>query len=683
MWIREGRFISTLNLTNIETSQLLGLAKQYLLRGETAAAQSICEVLLSSNTALYEAWHVSGLAMASRGELAGAIPRLRRAARSSDASTLFIRDLAVALLAAKLWKPSVRAFERCLAQEPDHAGNLALYSRALFELDRKSEAQDACLQALGCEPKDTKILLNIARTLGRLRVDADALRCVNLALQVDPVSADAHRMSIHIHRAGRRYDDVLRSATRAVRLRPADKELRVQYGIALFDTGRTDAALKQLTRATDAEHHRPETGSTVINVLLHQEGHTGNRLLAESRTWETRHCAGIRVRRTYDNDPDPNRVLRVGYLTGEFATVPSYYFLYPLLAAHNRSSVEVSCFHSRPESDDFTANLRRASDEWHDVSSQSDSDVAREIRRSRIDILVDCSGHYPYNRLLAFAKKPAPVQVAYPNYPGTTGLSAFDAILTDKWTTPEGTEQEYAEPVWRLPSGYLTYTPPECAPPANTSAREDMRFGVFQRPGKLTAAFWDAAADVLLRTPRSRLLVHYLSADLHDRHSRSSRNVIAQLVRRGVAAERIDLCGALPMNERLELLSQVDIALDTFPYNGQTTTCECLWMGVPVITMYGHSHVGRVGGGLLRRIGLGSFVAESPRDYVDIAAGLSQDRIRREELRSSLRAHLLTSTLMRPGVVTADVEAAYRALWRRWCSKRQGQSKTRQVLTGA
>ena len=235
MWIREGRFISTLSLTDIETRQLLGLAKQCLLRGETAAAQSICETLLSSNTALYEAWHVSGLAMASRGELAGAIRRLRRAARSADASAWFIRDLAVALLAAKRWGPSVRAFERCLAQEPDHAGNLALYARALFELDRRSEAWDACLQALRCSPKDSKILLNIARTLRRLRVDADALRCVDLARQADPAFADAHRMLIHIHRACRRYDDVLRGAARAVRLLPADEELRVQYGIALFD----------------------------------------------------------------------------------------------------------------------------------------------------------------------------------------------------------------------------------------------------------------------------------------------------------------------------------------------------------------------------------------------------------------------------------------------------------------
>ena len=156
-----------------------------------------------------------------------------------------------------------------------------------------------------------------------------------------------------------------------------------------------------------------------------------------------------------------------------------------------------------------------------------------------------------------------------------------------------------------------------------------------------------------------------------------------QLARRGVAGERVDLCGALPMKERLELLSQVDIALDTFPYNGQTTTCECLWMGVPVITMYGNSHVGRVGGGLLRRIRLAAFVAESGCDYVDIAARLAQDRIRRDELRSSLRAHLLSSTLMKPGVVTADVEAAYRALWHRWCWKQQAQSKTRQVFTGA
>lgn len=659
------------------------MAKEKLRRGEAAAAQSICEALIASAPAPLDAWHVSGLAMASQGKLAGAIRRLRRATLSADASPLYVRDFGIALLAARRWKAAAGAFERTLTTEPDDSRALALYARALLELGRTSEARDTCLKALRHEPKDAKVLLNIARTLRRLSADADAIACLERVLRHDPDSADAYWTLLQMYRERRRYDDALHCARLAARKLPANTDLTLQYGIALFDAGRTLDALKKLIRIQDQGPHRQDVHSTSINVLLHEDHHTGDALLAETCLWENRHCVGIRPRRTFDNDPDPNRILRIGYLTGEFATVPSYQFLYPLISAHDRNSFEVYCFHSRPESDDFTANLRRVSHHWRDVSRQSDRELARGIQRSGIDILVDCSGHYPYNRLLTFARKPAPVQVTYPNYPGTTGLSTFDAILTDKWTTPAGTEQEYAEPVRRLPSGYLCYTPSECAPPVAPPVRDGIQFGVFQRPGKLTQAFWDVAAEAMKRLPGSRLLVQYASADLHDRRSPSSRNVLAQMGRRGIAEERITLCGDLPKRQWLELLSGINVALDTFPYNGQTTTCECLWMGVPVITLYGRSHVGRVGGGMLRRIGLDSFVAENLREYLDIAVEVSGDHHRLDELRASMRSRLTSSTLMKPGVVTAEVESAYRALWLRWCQKYKAKSvEQRHALTG-
>jgi predicted O-linked N-acetylglucosamine transferase (SPINDLY family) len=246
----------------------------------------------------------------------------------------------------------------------------------------------------------------------------------------------------------------------------------------------------------------------------------------------------------------------------------------------------------------------------------------------------------------------------------------MDYFLTDSWTDPAGlTEEHYTEELYRLTSGYLAYLPPEDAPavgPLPAAKNGYVTFGLFQRPAKTNERVWDAVAQALLHVPRSRLLIHYVTRDFDNPNSRVRRSITEALARRGVDEQRLDFKGALGMSEHLACVAQADIALDTFPYNGQTTTCESLWMGVPVITLTGNSHVSRVTHAILHRVGLGDWAATSIEEYSEIAARVDLDAL--AELRAGMRERLAASSLLDGRRVTREIEQAYRSMWRTWCS---------------
>jgi len=245
----------------------------------------------------------------------------------------------------------------------------------------------------------------------------------------------------------------------------------------------------------------------------------------------------------------------------------------------------------------------------------------------------------------------------------------MDYLLTDEWTDPVGlTEQHYTEQLYRLPSGYIVYEPPEMAPaltPLPALQNGYITFGLFQRPAKTNDGVWDAIGSVLRQSPRSRLLIHYVTRDFDNRDSRVRRWMTEALVSRGVDEKRIAFQGSLGLYEHLAAIAQADIALDTFPYNGQTTTCECLWMGLPTVTLAGEAHVSRVGHGILHRIGFGDWVARSIEEYAEIAASVPPHALAR--LRMGMRERLLSSSLLDGPSVTREMEQAYRWMWRSWC----------------
>jgi protein O-GlcNAc transferase len=346
----------------------------------------------------------------------------------------------------------------------------------------------------------------------------------------------------------------------------------------------------------------------------------------------------------------------------------------PLLRGHDRQKVEVFCYAEVTRPDSFTARLQGLADHWRVTVGLSDQRLAERIRTDGIDILVDLAGHTAGNRLPVFARKPAPVRVTWLGYPNTTGLKAIDYRLVDAVTDPDGEADAWAsETLVRLEDGFVCYrglrdgpelTPPPCLKTGTVT------FGSFNNPAKVSTATFDAWAKLLSRLPQARLLLKGMwFAD-----ASTCALFLARLGERGVAADRVELVTWLPAAEHLALYHRVDIALDPFPYNGTTTTCEALWMGVPVITLRGHRHAGRVGASLLTRIGLTDLIAHSIEEYVEIAVALAGNSGRLDDLRRALRPRMAASTICDERAFACKMEAAFRSMWQHWCAASPGMS---------
>lgn len=373
----------------------------------------------------------------------------------------------------------------------------------------------------------------------------------------------------------------------------------------------------------------------------------------------------------HKNDCSSARRLRIGYVSYDFRRHSVNFFIEPVLASHNHDQFEVFCYSDVLIPDNATERLQRYSDQWQDIKGMPDEKVAEIIRKDGIDILVDLAGHTANNRLLLFARKPAPVQVSWIGYPNTTGLSTIDYRIVDGYTDPPGlTEPFCSEELIRMPDSFLCYLPDKDSPvvsglPALESGYITFgSFNYFPKVSQETAAVW---IEILKALPDSRLIMK--TRNFAD--SGTYRYAMEMFVRQGIAAERIELLSMkTSFEEHLDMYNRIDIALDTFPYNGTTTTCEALWMGVPVITFSGNVHASRVGKSLLTNIGHPELVAGTFKEYVSIAVNLAADLKRLQSLREGLRDSMVHSPLTDAKRFIVNLENCYRSMWERWCSHR-------------
>jgi predicted O-linked N-acetylglucosamine transferase (SPINDLY family) len=359
------------------------------------------------------------------------------------------------------------------------------------------------------------------------------------------------------------------------------------------------------------------------------------------------------------------RPLRIGYVSPDFKQHSVAHFIEPVLAAHDKSKFEVFCYSNNLMTDEVTQRIQSACAHWRVIADQSDEVVAKQIRDDGIDILVDLAGHTPQNRLLVFARKPAPVQATWIGYPNTTGLTTMDYRITDAFADPVGdSDRFHTEKLIRLPECFSCFEAPRespqvCALPALATGH--ITFGSFNNPLKFTPAVIEQWLHILKRVPNSRLVLKYQGLD----SAFMSALLRAQFGAHGIAPQRLDILGKdVSQFDHMNRYNQIDIGLDPFPYNGTTTTCDALWMGVPVITLAGRSHVGRVGVSQLTNIGLPELIGHNEDDYVDIAVALANDLPRLAALRSGLRERLKASPLMDAPRLTRNLEAVYREMWK-------------------
>jgi predicted O-linked N-acetylglucosamine transferase (SPINDLY family) len=390
-------------------------------------------------------------------------------------------------------------------------------------------------------------------------------------------------------------------------------------------------------------------------------------IFGEARRWHRVHATALAVQPpAHENDCDPNRRLRLGYVSADFRCHPVGWFLAPVFTHHYRTRFEVFCYSGVTRPDDFTEVFRSHADCWRETLGDSDGGFAARIRSDAINILIDLSGHTRGHRLLSFARKPAPVQVTAGGHYDTTGLEAIDYLIADRFHAPEGTEQYFSETLIRMPHDYICYEPPPYAPKVSgppSLQRGYVTFGCYNNLAKLNDEVIALWVKILALVPTARLRLQ--TRELND--VPTGERILELFAGRGIARERMRLAGGVPHRELLAAYGEIDIALDPFPYSGGLTTLEALWMGVPVITLAGENFCGRHSTSHLSNVGLPELVASTPEDYVRLALTLARDPDRLSVLRVRLRTQMAASPLCDAAAYTRDLEAAYRQMWRNYC----------------
>jgi predicted O-linked N-acetylglucosamine transferase (SPINDLY family) len=504
------------------------------------------------------------------------------------------------------------------------------------------------------------------------------------------------------HHAGR-IGEAARIYRRVLRQSPHHPDALRLLGIACSQTGRHGQAVGLLRQAIDATGgsavlwydlgvamlargkptqavlcHRqslkfessPVTHSALLSAMQYCCEATPEEIFHEHRAYAARHAAGLASgTATHTNPPDPQRRLRVGLVSPDLREHSVAYFLDAIVRHRDRESVEIVCYDCAPSADPVSARLQALSDGWRDISQLTDADAATAIRNDRIDVLIDLAGHTENNRLMVFARKPAPVQTTYLGYPDTTGLATIDYRLTDAVADPPGlTDRFHSESLLRLPRSFLCYTPPRMSPPVApppslTAGR--ITFGSFNNPAKIGPDTVELWSRVLHAVDGSRLLIKGRGSSEEE-----TRRRLRDCFATHGCGDRVTFLARTPTTaEHLAAYGQVDIALDTIGYNGTTTTCEALWMGVPVVSLVGIRHAQRVGASILRSAGFAELAAETPETFVSVAKGLAKIS-RLATLRSNLRPRVRESALTDATGFMRGFEGAIRQAWRTWCSRR-------------
>jgi predicted O-linked N-acetylglucosamine transferase (SPINDLY family) len=416
-------------------------------------------------------------------------------------------------------------------------------------------------------------------------------------------------------------------------------------GIAFKEQGKLEEAIACYRRALELKPDYAEAHSNLLFTLQYRTDVTPTALAAAHAEYDRRHAAPLRgALAQHEKVYDRHDRLRLGFLSPDLGRHPVGYFLVRVLENLRSDQHETIAYSDRIVKDEMTYRLQSAVTRWRDVAGLSDQRLAEQIRADRIDILFDLAGHTAHNRLLVFARKPAPIQVTWAGYVGTTGLKAMDYLLADRFEVPPGAEQHYSERVLRMPDGYVCFDPPLDAPPVAplpALERGQVTLGCFNNPAKVTPRVIEVWATILRRLPGARLVLKYKGWS----DAGVARRFTEMFAAHAVDPGRLELLGASPHARLLAEYGRIDLALDPFPYNGGLTTCEALWMGVPVVTCPGATFASRHSLSHLSNVGLTETIARNLDEYVELAVALASDLPRLAALRAGLRPRMAASPL--------------------------------------
>ncbi|WP_322045924.1 tetratricopeptide repeat protein [Paraburkholderia sp. J67] len=566
------------------------------------------------------------------------------------------------------WARALIVLRRTVEIAPAHVNAWNNLGQVLLKMHRETEALAVLEHARTLAPDAVEVLTNLGTVLqGAGRTD-EAQAALERALTLEPgrVSAWNNLGNLHLNLGD--VDAAHAAFARAIALKPDFADAHLNLGNTFSKMGSIDEAIASYRRALTCDPAHIGAHSNLLFSLMFaiDDGHA---VRVEAERFAARHEAALlaaSAQTNYANPPEPARRLRIGYVSPDFRHHCQSLFMMPLLRHHDHAAFEIVCYALGHRRDDMTERLKRHADVWRDVAELDDARLAQQIRDDGIDILVDLTMHMDGARRLLFAMRPAPVQVAWLAYPGTTGSPSIGWRLTDPCIDPPGVpnvDDQYVERSLRLPDAFWCYDAQ--APGVEVNALPSLSngyvtFGCLNNPCKLTDATLTLWAGVFAALPDARLMLMAPAGSAREQ-------LAARLQAHGIDPARVRFMGMQPRVQYLRTYQAFDIALDTFPANGHTTSLDAFWMGVPVPTRFGRSAVSRAGLCLLANLGLPELAADSDARYVAIVTALARDLPRLAALRAGLRARMQASPLMDGPRFARHMEAAFRHVWQAWC----------------
>ncbi len=557
---------------------------------------------------------------------------------------------------------ALHCLQAVVKAEPHYPDGYANLGNILFRLGRLEESEGAVCDAIGLDAQNPSYWYNLANVLQAMQRYDDAIRCYQRSIRLQPDFAGCHNNLGNIYRALGQYSNALTVFEQAISLKPRDADCYTNLGGLCSDAGEHSLARKYYEKALALDENCVSAFSNLLYLHNYMQSEPRESLLELSKQWGARFAPSQVDERCQNSRGSGETRLKVAYLSPDFRRHSVAFFFESLLDGHNRQQVEVFCYSNVLREDEVTQRLKQKSEHWRSIASISDAEVAKMIRRDGIDVLVDLAGHTSGNRLTLFASRMAPVQVSWLGYPNTTGVENIDFRLTDHIADPPAHDAIHCEKLYRLDTPFLCYSADNEAPAVSPPPMLEngfVTFGSFNNITKITDVVVNTWVAILRSVPDSQLLVKskmFEDQQLNDRF-------VQRFSEAGIDPARVRLMGRTPgFAAHMASYSQVDIALDTFPYNGTTTTCEALWMGVPVIGVYGATHRSRVTLSIANRIGLGSLIVDDSDKLVALAASMGQASQTLASLRGALRQRMIESDLCNTKKFATGVERAFQRM---------------------
>jgi protein O-GlcNAc transferase len=675
------------------------LASQHRRNGRLRDAESAYRQILLRQPAHPEALHLLGLVVFDLGRGSESVDLLRRAvlanpkrpdyqfnlayvlsalSRRGDAIDAYRqavalkhdftdahRNLADALLMEGRFAEAIDSYRRALALKPDWPETLNNLAAAVQASGKLDESLELFRKLVAMDPNSPTAHLNLGEAFRLLGQTDSALAEFRRAMELGPTLPEAPFKIGVVERSRRNLDEAAAAYAKALALRPDYAEAQSNLGNVLKDMGDLPNAIRNYQAAAARRPDMVDADCNAVLTMHYSDAFDFPALQQELRGWNQRHAVPLRPkRRQHDNDVNPDRRLRIGYVSADFREHACAFFLDPLLRSHDHSQFEIFFYAQVPIPDARTQQFHTYCDQWRDTVSLRDEAFAEQIRQDEIDILIDAKLHTSENRLRVFAYKPAPIQVGWLGYPGSSGLETIDYRLVDRHIEPVGYEYKFDEKPIFLPENFWVYDPLAGEPAVNPLPARlagVLTFGCLNNFCKVTNRTIELWTGALRAAANSRLILLAPAGSARQR-------ILDQFRAAGVDPSRIEFVDNRPRAQYLAIYHRIDLCLDTLPYNGHTTSLDSLWMGVPVLTLPGDTPPGRVGVMHLKNLGLTQFIAGNDADFARIAGECAGDLNALSELRANLRDRLAKSVLMDAPRFARNVETAYRQIWRSWCA---------------